>query len=54
MKNNSKSISRLTKKKEQDLLDLIGKEQLLYSLERMYVIRAFEEKAEPPGRGADY
>lgn len=45
-KNNSKGISRLTKKMEQDLLDLIGKDQLLYSLERMYVIRAFEEKAE--------
>ncbi len=45
-KNNSKGISRLTKKRELELLESIGKEQLLYCLERMYVIRAFEEKAE--------
>ncbi len=43
---NAKGISRLTKKREKELLDTIGKEQLLYTLERMYVIRAFEEKAE--------
>jgi pyruvate dehydrogenase E1 component alpha subunit len=45
-KNNSKGISRLTPKREQELLKVIGKEQMQYTLERMYVIRAFEEKAE--------
>ena len=44
--NNSKAMQRLTKKREKELLDTIGKEQLLSTLERMYVIRAFEEKAE--------
>jgi len=45
-KNNSKGVQRLTKKRAKELLDVIGKEQLLHTLERMYVIRAFEEKAE--------
>jgi len=45
-KNNSKGVQRLTKKRAKELLDMIGKKQLLYTLERMYVIRAFEEKAE--------
>jgi len=45
-KDNSKGIQNLTKKREMELLEEIGAEQLLYTLERMYVIRAFEEKAE--------
>ena len=45
-KGNAKGVSHLTKKREKELLETIGKEQLLYTLERMYVIRAFEEKAE--------
>ncbi|MGW8226055.1 MAG: thiamine pyrophosphate-dependent dehydrogenase E1 component subunit alpha [Anaerolineales bacterium] len=45
-KDNSKGIQNLTKKREMELLEEIGAEQLLYTLERMYVIRGFEEKAE--------
>jgi TPP-dependent pyruvate/acetoin dehydrogenase alpha subunit len=45
-KPNSISISRLTRKREKELLEAIGHEQLQNVLERMYVIRAFEEKAE--------
>jgi pyruvate dehydrogenase E1 component alpha subunit len=42
----SDGIQRLTKKREKELLKSIGSEQVQYILERMYVIRAFEEKAE--------
>ena len=40
------TIQRLTKKREKELLELIGKQQLHLTMERMYLIRAFEEKAE--------
>jgi pyruvate dehydrogenase E1 component alpha subunit len=40
------SIHRLTKKRKKELLDSLGPERSLYILERMYIIRAFEEKAE--------
>lgn len=36
----------LSEAREQELLDRIGKDKALYILERMYTIRAFEEKAE--------
>jgi len=40
------AIQRLTKKREKELLEMIGKQQIHLTLERMYLIRAFEEKAE--------
>jgi pyruvate dehydrogenase E1 component alpha subunit len=42
----SSSIHRLTKQRENELLKSLGAEQSRYILERMYTIRAFEEKAE--------
>ena len=42
----SDGIQRLTKKREKELLNSIGAEQAMYILKRMYIIRAFEEKAE--------
>lgn len=36
----------LSEEREQELLEGIGKEKALFILERMYLIRAFEEKAE--------
>jgi pyruvate dehydrogenase E1 component alpha subunit len=42
----SHSVYRLTKKREKELLKSLGREEVIHILERMYVIRSFEEKAE--------
>ena len=47
MSNDSKNgVHKLTKKRAAELLKSIGPEKCIYVLERMYTIRAFEEKAE--------
>ena len=40
------AVQRLTKKREKELLEMIGKKQLHLAMERMCLIRALEEKAE--------
>lgn len=41
-----KNTHKVTRKRETELLRVIGPEKSLYVMERMYTIRAFEEKAE--------